>query len=106
VNATPANDNCKTYDNGPNFGGWQTRIECQTSAECGVGQSCCATRIQIGLNKFYYSDVKCQNDCAWPDVKLCDPNNPSSMCPVVGQVQTTCQPSTLLPPGYSVCSPP
>jgi hypothetical protein len=52
--------------------------------------------------------VACQNQCDYNQDQriLCDLANPS--CPMVdiggNQVQLTCVPSTLLPPGYAVCA--
>ena len=109
MNATPDNDGCKTYDQGQG-NGRQTRIECQTSAACGGGQICCGVRVQNNNSPTYYSDVTCQAACTWPNLQLCQPNNPNAPCPTIttpqGTVQLKCQQSGLLPDGYWVCGTP
>jgi hypothetical protein len=54
----------------------------------------------------YYKDATCKATCAWPDVVICDPG--TTVCPIVdsqgqGMVQTVCEPSAVLPPGFNVC---
>jgi len=50
-------------------------------------------------NFVYYDSTTCQQSCDNDDRVLCDPNGPD-VCPG----PSTCTASTLLPPGYFVCS--
>ena len=97
-------DGCKTY---VARDGLQTRIECQTSAECTQG-TCCGHRMYFNGQNFFYDLVSCVDTCPASDVKICDPANPSDLCPKVNiqgnPVQTVCKQSGSLPPGYFVCA--
>jgi hypothetical protein len=93
-------DNCDQSQQGGN-----TRIECQTDAECGAGLRCCGDRAQGNFGPYYYQ-VTCLADC--DDVTLCATQGAGATeCPMVNcqgqQVQGQCNPSQLLPPGYLVC---
>ncbi|NUO53499.1 MAG: hypothetical protein HOV80_32005 [Polyangiaceae bacterium] len=72
-------------------------ISCQLPDQC-PNQVCCAHR-QFPSNQSPYESTACQDDCPDPDRILCDGNAPN--CP--GGMN--CVASTLLPPGYFVCSP-
>jgi hypothetical protein len=109
VQGTPSNDGCKTFVASD---GYQTRIECQTSAQCDQGV-CCGHRItffQGGQQKFFYEILSCVGTCDQSDVTICDPTDPTDVCPKVntpnGPVQTVCKTTTSLPPGYFVCGAP
>jgi hypothetical protein len=80
--------------------GLETIIECQLPSHCKTGV-CCAEReffTSGGQSMSFYSELSCQDSCAWPDILVCDPQAP--MCPV----STTCVQSQLLPPGYFICA--
>jgi hypothetical protein len=77
--------------------GEHVAIACQLPDQC-PNQVCCAHR-QFPSNMSPYESTSCQDDCPDPDRILCDGNAPN--CPGA----MNCVPSTLLPPGYSVCSP-
>ncbi len=91
--------------------GVETRIECQTSAHCAMGEVCCGTRRQAssgGQTFSYYERVTCETTCEYPSIKLCDTLQDSPSCPMLptgggGSVQGVCQSSQLLPSGYLVC---
>lgn len=72
-------------------------ISCQLPEQC-PNQVCCAHR-QFPSNQSPYESTSCEDDCPEPDRILCDANAPA--CPGGGN----CVASTLLPPGYFVCSP-
>jgi len=111
VKGTPDTDGCKTFVS--NNGGYQTRIECQTSAQCDGGV-CCGHRItfnQQGQQKFFYEILSCVDACSQADVTICDPTNPADVCPKItvqggGSVPGVCTTSASLPPGYFVCAAP
>jgi hypothetical protein len=104
-------DGCDTSQNG--YGG-ETRIECQTAANCMNGESCCGRRKTYWKdNKSYqvYDQVVCQQKCNTNsgEVTFCVPN--VTQCPQMwkdggGWVTGVCKQSTLLPKGYNVCSVP
>lgn len=98
-------DGCKTY---VARDGLQTRLECQTSAECKQGGTCCGHRTYFNGQNFFYDLVSCIDTCPASDVKICDPANPADLCPKVSiqgnPVQTVCKQSGSLPPGYFVCA--
>jgi hypothetical protein len=73
-----------------------TAVSCQLPSQC-PGQVCCAHRLYPS-NQSEYEWTACVNECADPDRILCDPNAPDCGA---GQ---SCVPSTLLPPGFHVCS--
>jgi hypothetical protein len=103
VEGPPNNDNCMT--DGQNR---ETRIECQLPEHCPMGTVCCGER-EFGNNTTWYSSVRCLATCLNPDIVLCDQEGEKGPdCPVVtqggNQIQTTCKPSTLLPPGFLICS--
>jgi hypothetical protein len=77
--------------------GEHVAISCQLPEQC-PGQVCCAHR-QFPSNMSPYESTACEDDCPDPDRILCDGNAPN--CPGA----MNCVPSTLLPPGYFVCSP-
>jgi hypothetical protein len=108
VDAPPQTDGCITQAG--NNQGFQTRIECHTSAQCPQGEVCCGNRIFLGGNNAYYDEVVCRSSCDWPDVPICEANTPNYPCPVAqtnnGPVQTVCQESGLLPDGFWVCGNP
>jgi hypothetical protein len=82
-----------------------TAIACQGPSDCQSGKACCAVRY-FHLDTQPYEFTQCQSQCDLPDRVVCDPANP--VCPIYvvqgQQVQSTCKMSTLLPPGYNVCS--
>lgn len=100
VTGSPFDDGCSTeYFFGEM--GAETRIECQLPEHC-PGQVCCGHRtiVENGQNDWaFYSTTVCESFCGGNDRVLCDPNGPD-VCPG----GTSCQPSTLLPPGYFVCA--
>jgi hypothetical protein len=108
------NDGCSTTMPGePGEPGIETRIECQTTSQCGGGQVCCGHREQFfsgGQQYTYYESLTCQASCQWPDITMCDDLQWSGNCPMVdgpnGPVQGECKQSDLLPPGYIVCGTP
>jgi hypothetical protein len=106
VDAPADGDGCRTF---LAQDGLETRIECQLPAHCSGQGFCCASRVFFNNNNSFYETVSCEPSCEWPDVELCDPNDPATVCPIVntqnGQQQTTCKESKLLPPGYFVCGP-
>ncbi len=102
------NDNCNTLQVGY---GPETRIDCQSSAQCSAGAVCCGRRVKYYANqKKYdvYDQVTCESTCSANNVTLCIPN--VTVCPLIvsqnGNVQTICKPSQLLPSGYFVCGNP
>ena len=106
VNAPADNDGCKTFIAND---GLQSRLECQTSAQCDQG-TCCGHRTFFNGQNFFYDLVACVDTCTIADVTLCDPADASDVCPMVqtqnGQVQGICKTSASLPPGYFVCGAP
>ncbi len=109
VQGSPDNDGCKTFLAND---GYETRIECQTSAQCDQGV-CCGQRtgfFQGGQQKFFYEILSCVDACPSKDVTICDPTNPADVCPKIatqnGPVQGVCKASTLLPSGYFACGAP
>jgi hypothetical protein len=105
------NDNCATDfgDNNNGVPGFETRIECQLPEHCPQGTVCCADLTQT-QNGNWYNYIRCAATCDYPQQRvLCDPQAPDNVCPTVqtgnGPVQTTCQGSTILPPGYNICRP-
>jgi hypothetical protein len=98
-------DGCKTY---VAQDGLQSRLECQTSAQCAQGTTCCGHRTYFNQQNFFYDLVSCVDSCPSTDVKVCDPANAADVCPKVtiqgNDVQTVCKQSGSLPPGYFVCS--
>ncbi|MEP7121876.1 MAG: hypothetical protein ABJE95_13230 [Byssovorax sp.] len=107
VDAPAASDGCKTF---VAQDGLQSRIECQTSAQCAQGSTCCGHRTPFNGQNFFYDLVTCVDACPMSDVTFCDPNNPADVCPMVntqnGPVQGVCKSSISLPPGYFVCGSP
>lgn len=107
VMGQPNMDNCATTETSGT--GYETRIECQEKGQCPNGQFCCGARKSFLCNLqecFYYETVRCQANCDFPNLELCD--GPSYACPMLplpqgGMVQAVCETSGLLPPGYSVC---
>jgi hypothetical protein len=107
VQGSPDSDGCKTFVAGD---GLQSRIECQTGAQCDGGK-CCAHRTTFNGQNFFYDLVSCGGSCKAPDTTLCDPTNPADVCPKIavpggGSVQGVCKQSGSLPPGYFVCTTP
>ena len=105
VQGTPDTDGCKTFTG---TGNYQTRIECQTSAQCDQGV-CCGHRtnfFQGGQQKFFYDLLSCVGTCDQNDVTICDPTDVTDVCPKIGSVQLVCKTSASLPPGYFVCGAP
>lgn len=102
VSGPPDNDGCLTTDTDQ-----QTRIECQTNADC-PGQVCCGYRREVSQTA-YYTDLACADSCLnyGPEIPICDPAHGNSECPVLntqnGPVQLNCVQSQLLPSGYFVC---
>ncbi|MCB9584612.1 MAG: hypothetical protein H6718_04410 [Polyangiaceae bacterium] len=102
VSGPPENDGCITSDTGQ-----QTRIECQTNADC-PGQVCCGYRREVNQTAFY-TDLACADSCQnyGPEIPICDPAHGNSECPMLntqnGPVQLNCVQSQLLPSGYFVC---
>jgi len=81
----------------------KTAVACQFPSQC-PGQICCAHRAFNGGSEYAYT--ACQDDCNYPDLHLCDPV--AAACPTYqdqngNPIQSFCKPSTLLPPGYTVC---
>ena len=81
----------------------KTAVGCQFPSQC-PGQICCAHRAFPQGSEYGYT--ACQDSCDYPDLYLCDSTSPA--CPTYqGQngntIQSFCKPSTLLPPGYTVC---
>ena len=100
VKGPPDSDECATeYDPQSNTGA-EARIECQLPSHCSGGDVCCGDRVVVDQNSAYYAGTQCQSFCANEDRVLCSPLEPSSVCPA----GTFCVPSTLLPPGYHICS--
>ncbi|EYF06990.1 hypothetical protein [Chondromyces apiculatus] len=94
---------CNTGATG--FDGRRTRIECQLPSHCPADTVCCATRVSLGGNNGYYSQVVCtaEDDCEPSDENgslymLCDPANAN--CP---NARPNCAASSLLPTGYNIC---
>jgi hypothetical protein len=81
--------------------GFETRIECKDSGQCGQ-KICCAHRVGFNGGQLSYFDlVACKEACAGlDDLALCELAAPA--CPD----GTVCKPSALLPDGYAVCSAP
>ena len=106
VDAPADSDGCRTFVAND---GLETRIECQLGSQCPDGNTCCAHREFFNNNNSFYDTVRCEPGCDWPDVVLCDASDAAFPCPEVftqgQQVQTTCKPSSRLPPGYTVCGP-
>ena len=104
VNAPADSDGCKTFVAND---GLQTRLECQTSAQCDQG-TCCGHRTFFNGQNFFYDLVSCVDTCTSADVTICDPTNPADVCPMIstqnGPVQGVCKQSGSLPPGYFVCT--
>jgi hypothetical protein len=103
VTGQPNADNCDTTETVN--GGYETRIECQHGGQCAQGQVCCGYRFNGGFGT-YYEATRCTANCTFPDLELCDGG--TYPCPLIpgpmgGQVQSVCQPSSLLPQGYNVC---
>ncbi|MDC3956639.1 hypothetical protein [Polyangium jinanense] len=109
VSGPDDNDNCSTDFGGNGQPGFESRIECQLPEHCPAGTVCCGDLMQT-QNGNWYPLLRCAATCTYPEQRVvCDPQAPDTDCPVVqtgqGQVQTTCQPSTILPDGYSICRP-
>ncbi len=106
VNGPVDSDGCKTFIASD---GLQSRLECQSSAQCDQGK-CCGHRTFFNGQNFFYDLVSCLDTCDASDVTLCDPANAADKCPMVqtqgGPVQGVCKQSGSLPPGYFVCSAP
>jgi hypothetical protein len=106
VDAPAASDGCKTFVAND---GLQTRLECQTTAQCDQG-TCCGHRTFFNGQNFFYDLVSCLDTCDPSDVTLCDPTDPGDVCPMIntqnGMVQGVCKQSGSLPPGYFVCTTP
>jgi hypothetical protein len=112
VTGTNETDDCSTSQTGE---GWETRIECQLPSHCSAGLVCCGDWRQgwyEGQQYSYYEDLTCQPNCEYPSLIICDPSAPvTEGCPLLpngtgGTVQSVCEPSQLLPPGYHVCGVP
>ncbi len=73
-----------------------TAIECQLPDQC-PGEVCCAHRL-FPSTQSPYDATYCTNLCVAPDRVVCDPVNP------VCDPGLTCKASTLLPPGYHICT--
>jgi hypothetical protein len=99
VDAPPESDDCAA-----NGDGFETRIECQGTEHCASGQVCCgvrATYVDGVETRTIYTQTTCEASCGLPDIQLCMPGD---VCPVLeGGIQSECQESELLPPGYGVC---
>ncbi|MCA9630823.1 MAG: hypothetical protein KC766_24305, partial [Myxococcales bacterium] len=102
VSGPPENDGCLTTDTDQ-----QTRIECQSNADC-PGQVCCGFRRDVNQTA-YYVEVRCADSCDsyGPEIPICDPAHGNGECPEIdtqnGLVQLNCVQSQLLPLGYFVC---
>jgi len=82
-----------------------TAISCQFPSQCESG-ICCGTRY-FDNGQLPYETTACADACESPSRFLCDPQHPS--CPdftnMQGQQQMMfCKASTILPPGYFICS--
>jgi hypothetical protein len=97
IDGPPSDATCNTQ---PTPGGLSTRIECQLPSHCDAGETCCAIRLAEGVN--FYTTARCDTQCEYPNVTLCNPSNP--VCPAVNGMATTCNRSQLLPDNYFVCS--
>ncbi|MEJ7729847.1 MAG: hypothetical protein WKG00_11565 [Polyangiaceae bacterium] len=100
VTGGPFTDNCNT-DYVFIEAGAETRVECQLPEHC-PGQVCCGHRNVYGQGQetfAYYDITTCQDFCDNDDRILCNPMGPDD-CPS----GSSCTPSMLLPPGYSICS--
>jgi len=104
VDGPPESDMCLTQ-----IGGFETRIECQRTSDCGPGLLCCANRIQTQQGS-YYEELTCESSCNFPDIQICEDEMDSMNCPQLplqgpgnNTVQGECQQSDLLPNGYFVC---
>ncbi|MDI1448797.1 hypothetical protein [Polyangium sp. 6x1] len=100
-------DNCETDFGGNGQPGFESRIECQLPEHCPAGTVCCGDLMQT-QNGNWYPLLRCAATCDYPAQRVvCDPQAPDTDCPVIqtgqGPVQTTCQPSTILPDGYNIC---
>ncbi len=107
VSGPDDNDGCATDFGGNGAPGFETRIECQLPEHCAEGTVCCADLNQT-QNGNWYSLLRCATTCEYPAQRvLCDPQAPDNACPVImtgnGPVQTTCQPSSILPDGFTIC---
>lgn len=112
VTGAVASDGCETsHPSETGEPGVESRIECQTSAHCAMGEVCCGTLRQAssgGQFFNYYEQVTCETTCEYPSIKLCDTLQDSTSCPMLptqggGSVQGVCQASQLLPSDYLVC---
>jgi hypothetical protein len=116
VTGDVASDGCTTADPGEAAAaGYETRIECQRPDDCDGGQVCCGhRRFSVVLQTNFYEDVTCTNEAECnaqnERILLCDSLGVTAGCPIVptktGMVQTVCEASALLPPGYLVCGVP
>jgi hypothetical protein len=98
VTGGPLDDDCNTDFNFGQFGA-ETRIECQLPEHC-PGEHCCGHRNVFDAIGFaYYDTTSCEPSCDDPNRILCDPNGPD-VCPA----GWSCGESTLLPPGYFICT--
>lgn len=113
------NDGCTTgYDDAQ---GYETRIECQTEAQCGNDEVCCARlAYSPSLNNNVYVELHCAgyDDCVDPGggefrgLIVCDDLGSTDGCPIIenpqgpGQIQSVCKDSQLLPDGYAICGTP
>jgi len=100
VKGPPDGDECDTEFHERSNTGAEARIECQLPSHCGGGEVCCGDRVIVGQDGAYYAGTECATQCDDPDRILCSPLEPSFTCPV----GTFCNPSTLLPPGYFICT--
>ena len=106
VSGPDNNDNCNTE---AGQSGFESRIECQLPEHCPAGTVCCGDLTQT-QNGNWYPLLRCAATCTYPQQRVvCDPQAPDTDCPIIqtggGQVQSTCQPSTILPDGYNICRP-
>jgi hypothetical protein len=100
VKGPPDGDECDTEFHQRSFTGAETRIECQLPSHCTGGDVCCGDRVIVDQTSAFYATTQCQSQCDDPDRILCSPLEPSSTCPL----GMFCTPSTLLPPGYHICT--
>ena len=77
-------------------GGNASDIYCDEPDDCGPNELCCGTFLG---GPFNYEIIECAATCAANgEYILCDPNGPNICTP-----PDTCQPSAVLPQGYTVC---
>jgi len=77
----------------------ETVINCAGPVDCPPGTQCCGNLLEYGTSN-RYERVVCRPNCDGPaDVVFCDPYDAYQTCPL----GLSCEPSSILPDGYSIC---